>query len=78
MGMYDTVVFPCTKCGKLLEEQTKAGDRMLRMYPVCDVPLDIAASLNGSVHYCDCGQRNRLRVAVPLPPPTTAMLVEAV
>lgn len=61
MGMYDTVVTNCPKCGCRNEIQTKAGDCVLAVYSFKQVPVDIAKSLDGQVRRCDdCSHEYKL------------------
>jgi Zn ribbon nucleic-acid-binding protein len=58
MGMFDTVVTNCPKCGERNEIQTKAGDCCLDVYTIDAVPVEIARSLNGQKRFCDkCGHK---------------------
>lgn len=58
MGMFDTVVSHCPKCGERNEIQTKAGDCCLDVYLLDAVPVDIAKSLDGQERWCDhCGHK---------------------
>ena len=45
MGMFDTVKGICPHCGADVKLQSKAGDCLLRLYPIEDVPLAIADDL---------------------------------
>jgi len=56
MGMFDTVIVPCPKCGKQLEFQSKAGPCMLKRYNYKSVPPEIANSIDGDSETCSCGQ----------------------
>jgi hypothetical protein len=53
MGMFDSVMVTCPKCGKLTEFQSKAGKRMLLTYEESHVPTGIAADLSGKEGHCD-------------------------
>lgn len=66
MGMFDTVVARCPACGANVEFQTKAGPCELKRYAHINVPADIAASLNGEVKTCSCGEVLRIQAAVPI------------
>lgn len=58
MGMFDTVVTNCPKCGERNEIQTKAGDCCLDVYEIDSVPVEIARSLDGQERWCDkCGHK---------------------
>ncbi len=55
MGMFDTVIFRCPKCGGQIEEQSKAGECLLKDYNQKEVPVIIAISIEGNMVYCnDC------------------------
>jgi endogenous inhibitor of DNA gyrase (YacG/DUF329 family) len=57
MGLFDSVVTGCPKCGHLLEWQSKAGVRSLYRYPLSDVPIEIAVDLSGETVVCpQCGK----------------------
>lgn len=60
MGMFDTVVVTCPKCGNALEFQSKSGPCMLKRYKYTSVPAAIAESLAGKSDTCSCGQYIRL------------------
>ena len=55
MGMFDSVIAACPKCKEPLEFQSKAGECRLRRYSVNSVPVEIAGSLDGDLHKCECG-----------------------
>lgn len=57
MGMFDSVFANCPKCGKLVEFQSKGGDRKLKRYHISSVPLEIALSSQGDSEKCKCGHR---------------------
>lgn len=52
MGMFDTVIFKCLKCKHEIEEQSKAGECRLGVYPNRQVPIDIAMSLDQEELIC--------------------------
>lgn len=54
MGMFDTVFAPCPRCrdGELTV-QSKAGECILRRYPITGVPVEIAADIDGQWMSCD-------------------------
>jgi len=52
MGMYDTVIFNCPKCNGVIEEQSKAGERLLNNYSANEVPVDIANDIIYGEVYC--------------------------
>lgn len=51
-GMYDEVRVRCL-CGGYATFQSKAGECILAMYDVDEVPAAIAADLNGEVSECE-------------------------
>lgn len=56
MGMFDTVVFTCPKCGDSVEEQTKIGECYLAKYDSNHVPPFISQHLEGEITWCQgCG-----------------------
>ena len=46
MGMFDTVLVPCPKCGTESEFQSKGGECMLRTYKLDDCPSDVLSDVN--------------------------------
>lgn len=63
MGMFDTVLIPCTSCGKNVEMQTKDGECALREYTTEDIPWNLAYSLDGRSETCQhCGQYNTFKL----------------
>jgi len=69
MGMYDTVIFTCPKCGETLTDQSKAGQCLLREFPCDDVPTEIAVDLNGEEIWCqnqECKASFKIRAFVPM------------
>jgi len=62
MGMFDSVMVPCPKCGELIEAQSKSGDCMLRCYDFPNegatnpAPHNVMLDVNRhSPHTCVCG-----------------------
>lgn len=63
MGMFDTVIFKCLKCKHEIEEQSKAGECRLEVYPNRKVPIDIAIALDGADITCpNCKSIWRMQV----------------
>ncbi len=61
MGMYDSVVAACEKCGGKVEWQSKAGPCELETYHFTEVPAEIAADIAGDWASCkECGHRYRI------------------
>lgn len=59
MGMFDTVLVPCPKCGTENEFQSKGGDCSLNVYKLKDCPPDVMSDVNcNSPTKCEkCGVR---------------------
>lgn len=57
MGMYDTVMVPCPKCGKKSGFQTKSGECTLAEYELEDVPYDVIQDVmrHGPATCASCG-----------------------
>lgn len=56
MGMYDSVIVKCPKCGAEHEFQSKSGDCFLREYTLEDCPDNVMVNVNRHSPYnCDCG-----------------------
>jgi hypothetical protein len=72
MGMFDTVLVPCPKCGAEVECQSKSGDCTLTRYPLAAAPANVLADVNRHApHECqDCGHT----FTVPLHPAPPAFL----
>jgi hypothetical protein len=66
MGLFDSVIVKCPRCGADCEFQSKSGDCVLRRYNVDDVPMRIAADIDGEDFSCNCGLRFKLRLAPPV------------
>ena len=46
MGVYDTVLVPCPRCGDRVEAQSKSGDCILARYRLEDAPYDVLSNVN--------------------------------
>ena len=46
MGVYDTVLVPCPKCGQLCEAQSKSGDCLCRTYTLDEAPSNVLENVN--------------------------------
>ncbi len=59
MGMFDTVLVPCPKCGEVSEFQSKGGDCRLSEYTLDNCPQDVLSDVNRhSPNTCDkCGSK---------------------
>ena len=67
MGMFDSVIARCPKCGGEVEFQSKAGPCELKRYRADDVPPANAESIAGDVSTCRaCGNPMKLRPATPI------------
>jgi len=64
--MFDTVHYKCPGCGRMIEEQTKAGDCRMNNYHEGSVPAEIAASEIGSKVDCGCGCTLRVHSSAPV------------
>ena len=71
MGMFDSVMVPCPRCGAEEAVQSKAGPCLLRTYRVCDAPSDVIVDISDDIiNCCGCGQRFMLKSCV-----TTKMMI---
>jgi predicted RNA-binding Zn-ribbon protein involved in translation (DUF1610 family) len=57
MGVYDSVMIPCPKCGKTQEAQSKSGPCILNVYELEDAPIEVLMNVNRHAPFkCDdCG-----------------------
>ena len=56
MGMYDSVMVRCPKCGEEHEFQSKSGECLLNVYTLGNCPDDVMANVNRHSPYkCGCG-----------------------
>ena len=56
MGLFDSVVANCPRCGGEVEFQSKLGPCNLNRYTLTDTPPLIACDLDGEIERCpDCG-----------------------
>ena len=56
MGMFDSVVVNCPKCGEETEFQSKSGDCFLNVFTLEDCPNDVFSDINRHSPYkCSCG-----------------------
>lgn len=46
MGVYDTVLVPCPKCGEVEQFQSKSGECLLDEYTLEECPEDILLDVN--------------------------------
>ena len=46
MGVYDSVLLPCPKCGALKEAQSKSGDCLCRIFEFGKAPDDVMTNVN--------------------------------
>lgn len=74
--MFDSVIVPCPKCGKVHLFQSKSGDCLLRKYELAHAPLNILTDVLIEVNHrptpyvCDCGAFIAIRIDL------TASIVE--
>lgn len=66
MGMFDSVIARCPKCGEKVEFQSKAGMCLLKEYNMNSVPPEIAQDLDGDAQPCQCGETLKLAIARPI------------
>lgn len=56
MGMFDSVMVNCPKCGHEHEFQSKSGECILDVYTLDDCPNNVMVDVNRHSPYkCDCG-----------------------
>ena len=56
MGMYDSVIVKCPKCGAEHEFQSKSGDCFLNVFTLENCPEDVLTDVNRhSPYICNCG-----------------------
>lgn len=46
MGMYDTIMVPCPKCGEEHEAQTKSGECLMHVWTLDRAPADAMEGVN--------------------------------
>ena len=64
MGMYDSVIVECPKCGEQHYFQSKSGECMLDVYTLDDCPDDVMADVNRHSPYkCYCGSFIQVDIA---------------
>ena len=57
MGMFDRVWFTCPDCNRQIEFQSKMGECVLADISRTDVPMEIAADIEGDMSQCEsCGK----------------------
>lgn len=67
MGMFDSVMVPCPKCGEESEFQSKSGDCILKVYPLATAPADVLSNVNRhSPATCEkCGTIFAVKIGTP-------------
>ena len=56
MGVYDTVIIKCPKCGEEHDFQSKSGTCILGYYTLDNCPEDVVHDINRHSPYeCECG-----------------------
>lgn len=57
MGMFDSVLVPCTGCGAEVEYQSKEGARQCEVYTLETAPTEILTDIMNAPEHCrKCGQ----------------------
>jgi len=73
MGVYDEVYAVCANCGERVYFQSKAGDCSMGSYSPDDVPIAIAADLDGDSQGCTNCEATVLIETIPEPIKTIRM-----
>jgi len=56
VGMFDTIMVPCPRCGKKCEAQSKSGSCLLDVFEMKDAPQEVLADVNCQAPFhCECG-----------------------
>lgn len=56
MGMFDSVMVACPKCGAFAEFQSKGGECKLETYTLVDAPVDVLSDIDKYPECCvKCG-----------------------
>jgi hypothetical protein len=76
MGMFDSVMFKCPKCGHRIEAQSKSGDCMLNVYAQNEVPEDVLDALKIYDACQGCGTKYKLSKPTPVIVPTVFYSIE--
>ncbi len=58
MGCFDEVTFDCPDCGTRLTVQSKAGKCMMATYDMGEVPMEIAADIDGQSVWCSTCEKS--------------------
>lgn len=67
MGVFDEVAFECPSCKRGIYAQSKAGDCNMATYDKHDVPIALAADLDGTTVHCNgCGESFTVMSALPV------------
>lgn len=74
MGMYESVIADCPKCGAQIEFQSKGGEGgeggecEMRQYHMSSVPPEVARYVVaiGGIQACRCGELLKLKLTKPL------------
>lgn len=74
MGMYDSVLVPCPKCGTESEFQSKSGNCDLTTYKLAEAPLEVLTDINRHApNTCEkCGTLYGVEFQVIVKPVTKA------
>ena len=67
MGMFDSVICRCPKCGGELEFQSKAGECVLDRFGIGNVPANVAQDIEVDIESCKtCHARYRIYPRQPV------------
>lgn len=64
MGMYDTVLLKCTKCGGIVSFQSKSGDCCMNTYEFDFAPPEVLAGIYDDHNWScgSCGKRYSVKL----------------
>lgn len=65
MGMFDSLIFKCKKCGHKIDAQSKSGRCNLEEYTLRDLPIEAAIGMDFFRCY-KCGQDHQLDISLKL------------
>ena len=62
MGLFDTVVGECEKCGAQIEIQSKSGPCTLDRHWIKDVPMSVVNGILDEIVFCPkCGEKYQVK-----------------
>ena len=66
MGMYDTVLVPCPKCGEKYPAQSKGGKCELDTYELHNAPAEVMSNVNRHAPFTcsECGTQFEVKYRV--------------